>query len=91
MRSEKRIWKIEYNIPAPPERLLEAGYNPLLANILAIKGIATPEETKELFFNDISCIHDPFTIKDMDKAVDRIHQAIRDQEKVIFTKNKRRQ
>ncbi|MDO5445296.1 MAG: single-stranded-DNA-specific exonuclease RecJ [Eubacteriales bacterium] len=83
MRSGKRTWKIEYNIPEPPVCLLDAGYNPLLANILAIKGIHSPEEAKDLFFNDISCVHDPFTIKDMDKAVDRIHRAIRNRERIV--------
>lgn len=84
MRSEKRTWKIEYGIPDPPEELLKAGYNPLLANILAIKGVTTAGEARELFFNDISVIHDPMQMKGMDLAVRRIRQAIEKREKVVI-------
>ena len=83
MKSEKRVWKIDYNIPEPPGPLLDAGYNPLLACILAIKGVFSPEEARNQFFSDISCLYDPYEMKDMDKAVGRIHQAILNREKIV--------
>ena len=33
-----RNWKIPYTAPQPPEALLRAGYSPLLAVLLALRG-----------------------------------------------------
>ena len=33
-----RNWKIPYTTPQPPEALLRAGYSPLLAVLLALRG-----------------------------------------------------
>lgn len=55
-----------------------------LASLLISRGIRTKEDA-ELFFNpDISKLHDPFLMKDMDKAVDRLSKAIIDNEKILI-------
>ncbi|MBQ7551267.1 MAG: single-stranded-DNA-specific exonuclease RecJ [Bacteroidales bacterium] len=54
-----------------------------LASLLISRGIKTVEDA-ELFFNpDISKLHDPFLMKDMDKAVDRLSRAIMENEKIL--------
>lgn len=56
----------------------------LLSSILVNRGIATAEET-ELFLNPTrENFHNPFTMPDMEKAVDRILKAIEKNEKVII-------
>lgn len=55
-----------------------------LASLLISRGIRTPEDA-ELFFNpDISKLHDPFLMRDMDKAVERLSKAIIDNEKILI-------
>lgn len=55
-----------------------------LASLLISRGIRTLEDA-ELFFNpDISKLHDPFLMRDMDKAVDRLSKAIIDNEKILI-------
>lgn len=55
-----------------------------LAALLINRGIRTKEDA-ELFFNpDITKLHDPFLMKDMDKAVDRLSKAIIDNEKILI-------
>ena len=55
-----------------------------LASLLISRGIRTLEDA-ELFFNpDISKLHDPFLMKDMDKAVDRLSRAIINNEKILI-------
>ena len=76
MNSNTKDWKIEYNIPAIPKGLVDAGYSPLLSLILATRGINTPEKAKSEFFGNEANLHDPFLMKDMDKAVERIKKAI---------------
>jgi len=75
-------WKIDYNIQDIPPALLKAGYAPLLASVLAVRGIKTPEEAEEVLFCGMESIQDPFRILGMDKAVKRIHSAIERKEKI---------
>lgn len=55
-----------------------------LAALLINRGIRTKEDA-DLFFNpDITKLHDPFLMKDMDKAVNRLSKAIIDNEKILI-------
>lgn len=55
-----------------------------LAALLISRGITTPEAAEEFFNPDISKLHDPFLMKDMDKAVNRLSQAILNNEKILI-------
>ena len=80
--NNKKRWKIEYNVPDIPEELLEAGYNPLLSSVLALKGITTPREAHNFLSDSEEDILDPFGLKDMQEAVERICLAVSRKEKV---------
>lgn len=54
-----------------------------LAKLLLQRGITTPEAAAEFFNPDITKLHDPFLMKDMDKAVKRLSQAIMNNEKIL--------
>lgn len=54
-----------------------------LASLLLQRGIDTLEAADEFFNPDISKLHDPFEMKDMDKAVKRLSQAIMNNEKIL--------
>ena len=56
--------------------------NPLAALLLQ-RGINTPEAAEEFFNPDISKLHNPFLMKDMDKAVKRLSDAIIDNQKIL--------
>ena len=57
---------------------------PVIAKLLALHGIDTPEKA-DIFFNpSIEDLHDPFLFKDMDKAVERIIRAVELKEKIII-------
>ena len=55
----------------------------ILCNILVQRGIGTFELSRKYFRPDLSEIHDPFLMKDMDKAVARILDAINRKEKIL--------
>lgn len=66
------------------ERLSAAlGIAPVLANLLVQRGIDTVEKADKFFNPSLSDLHDPFLMKDMDKAVERIEQAVRNGEKIM--------
>jgi single-stranded-DNA-specific exonuclease len=54
-----------------------------LATLLVQRGITNYEEAKTFFRPSLSQLHDPFLMKDMDKAVDRVLKAIHDNEKLL--------
>ena len=54
-----------------------------LAQLLISRGITNVEQANEFFNPDISKLHDPFLMKDMDKAVERLSQAIINNEKIM--------
>ena len=55
-----------------------------LATLLVQRGITNYEEAKIFFRPSLSQLHDPFLMKDMDKAVERVMRAINDGEKVLI-------
>ncbi len=54
-----------------------------LATLLVQRGISDYEEAKTFFRPSLSQLHDPFLMKDMDKAIDRILRAINEGEKLL--------
>lgn len=57
--------------------------NDKLVNILVNNGIDTFQKAKEFFRPNIDAIHDPFLMKDMDLAVDRLEKAIAENQKIL--------
>jgi single-stranded-DNA-specific exonuclease len=55
-----------------------------LAQLLVQRGITTFKEAKDFFRPDLAKLHDPFLMKDMDVAVQRILDAIQAGEKVLI-------
>ena len=57
--------------------------SPVLTNLLVQRGIDTVEKANKFFNPQLSDLHDPFLMKDMDRAVERIEQAVRNNEKIM--------
>jgi len=55
----------------------------IVAHLLVLRGITTFEEAKSFFRPEISHLHDPFLMKNMQKAVDKIQAVIANGEKVL--------
>lgn len=57
--------------------------HPVLCRILSQRGIDSFDKAKDFFRPQLSQLHDPWLMKDMDKAVTRIMEAIAHQEKIL--------
>jgi single-stranded-DNA-specific exonuclease len=55
-----------------------------LAQVLVQRGIKTFDQAKDFFRPQISKLHDPFLMKDMDKAISRIDKAIFNGENILI-------
>ncbi len=61
----------------------ELGIDPVLAELLVQRGIKTFEEARVFFRPNMDRLHDPFLMQDMDKAVERLHEAITSNQKIL--------
>ena len=79
------IWELEKEQDKSKIKTLQDQLNvsKLVSSLLLNRDIDTFEKAKKFFRPSLSDLHDPFLMKDMQKAVDRIQQAIKENEKVL--------
>ena len=68
-------------IAAPDKQIVEQlsqelGINPVIARLLAERGITTPEEAHSFIQPSMQAVHDLHQLHDMDKALERIQEAV---------------
>ena len=61
----------------------ELGIDRVLAELLVQRGVETFDEARCFFRPSLDQLHDPFLMKDMDKAVERLHKAITGREHIL--------
>jgi single-stranded-DNA-specific exonuclease len=77
-------WKLHKPQPSKQALFKNAlGVSPVVAQLLVNRGIETPDEAGLFLKPSLSSLHDPFLLKDMDKAVQRLKKARDRHEKVM--------
>ena len=82
-------YKWNYQPPTPVQREAakalsrELGISPILCRLLQERGIQTAAEAKRFFRPQLSELHNPFLMKDMDKAVERLNRAMGRKERIL--------
>ena len=61
----------------------EMGVPSPIASLMVQRGITTRKQAEDFFNPSLSSLHDPFLMKDMNRAVDRISTAISRNEKIL--------
>ena len=61
----------------------ELGIDRVLADLLVQRGVETFEEARAFFRPRLEDLHDPFLMKDMDKAVKRLNKAVTGKERIL--------
>ena len=54
------------------------------ARMLVVRDIQSAEEARQFIRPSLDKLHDPFLMKDMDKAVERLHQALTQNENILI-------
>src|SRR3546814_20821994 len=62
----------------------ELNSSPVLGRLLLKKGVESFEGARHFFRPKLEQLHDPFLMKDMAKAIDRMEQSISDKEKILI-------
>jgi len=84
MGAEKKWNVMPQADPAKVEKLsAEVGIDRVLADLLVKRGVETFEQARSFFRPNLSDLHDPFLMKDMDVAVERLRKAITSGEKIL--------
>ena len=80
----RKIWQIRESNPAVQDTLSSAlKISKVTAQLLANRGIVDAKAAGEFLNSSLSSCHDPFLLKDMRKAVERIREAISKNEKIL--------
>jgi len=80
---EKR-WIIQKsNLKFVQKLAKDLGVNHIVAHLLVLRGIENFDDAKLFFRPELKHLHDPFLMKNMQDAVDRIEKAIANKEKVL--------
>ncbi|MBO5904197.1 MAG: DHH family phosphoesterase [Clostridia bacterium] len=87
--TREKIWNIIYSRSDEADAVVEnlsqkCDIKPVTAKLLYNRGYRTPEEVRSLLNNETSILRDPFGIIDLDKAVERIHDAVEKNEKIVI-------
>lgn len=73
--------------PSDPEKVdrlaTEVGIDKMLADLLIKRGVETFAQARSFFRPSLDNLHDPFLMKDMDVAVERLHRAVVSGESIL--------
>lgn len=85
VKSREKKWILkEAGDPIPVRQLVQdLGIDEILAKLLVQRGLTNANQVREFFHPNLSMLHDPFLMKDMDLAVDRLNRAITQNEKIL--------
>ena len=61
----------------------ELKISPVLSSMLVKRQIRTYDQAKDFFRPNYESLHDPFLMKDMDRATNRLNKAIQDKESIM--------
>ena len=83
MKSKRWILKEGYDKELVRKLSEEIGVDEIIATLLVERGISTFEEARCFFRPSLDQLHDPFAMKDMDRAIARINEAVRRRERIL--------
>ena len=80
--SIRHLTAVEQELQQQLER--ELNISSAAARMLVVRGIQTADEARAFVRPSLDKLHDPFLMRDMDKAVERLHRAIAQNEKILI-------
>lgn len=78
------IWVVSPPSAEADALALALGVPPVIGRVLVNRKILTEEEARSFLFGGLDSMHDPYLMKGMARAVERIHEAIGKSEKILI-------
>lgn len=83
MKEKRWIIRKDYDLETVEKLAASLGVDKIIATLLVERGVATFEEARRFFRPGLDQINDPFLMKGMTQAIDRINEAIAKQERIM--------
>ena len=83
MKEKRWIIREDYDLETVEKLAASLGVDKIIATLLVERGVTTFEEARRFFRPGLDQIHDPFLMKGMKEAIERINEAIRQQERIM--------
>ncbi len=83
MKEKRWILREDYDKEIVDSLAEAIGVDKIIATLLVERGIRTFEEARCFFRPSLDQLHDPFRMKDMDRAIARINEAVRRHERIL--------
>ena len=84
MKEKRWITRKDYDLEVVEKLADSLGVDKIIATLLVERGVTTFEEAKHFFRPSLDQLHDPFLMKDMDRAIARINNAVRKKERMLI-------
>lgn len=79
-----KSWRVKTTNSTTVQKLAkDLGVSKIIAHLLELRGVKTFDDAKQFFRPELSHLHDPFLMKDMLLAVERIEAALQKNQKVL--------
>ena len=79
-------WTLQKTDPREVDQLSkDLGVNHIIAHLLVLRGITKYDQAEHFFRPQVNHLHNPFLMKGMLQAVERIQLAIKRKEKILFS------
>ena len=83
MKEKRWIIKQDYDLETVENLAASLGVDRIIATLLVERGVTTFEEARSFFRPGLDQIHDPYLMKGMRNAIDRINRAIADGQRIM--------
>ena len=84
MKEKRWILRKDYDKEVVKKLAEALGVDEIIATLLVERGVTTFEEARCFFRPSLDQLHDPFLMKDMDRAIARINEAVRRRERILI-------
>ncbi len=83
MKEKRWIFRQDYDLETVEKLSESLGVDKIIATLLVERGIKTFDEARAFFRPSLEQLHDPFLMKDMSAAIERINRAIKRHERIM--------
>ena len=83
MKEKRWIIREDYDLETVEKLAASLGVDKIIATLLVERGVTTFEEARRFFRPGLDQIHDPFLMKGMREAINRINEAIKRQDRIM--------
>ena len=83
MKEKRWILRQDYDLETVENLAASLGVDRIIATLLVERGVCTFEEARRFFRPGLDQIHDPYLMKGMRQAIDRINRAIAEQQRIM--------